>query len=74
MAAGQREGVAVGTKGLKAAEGTLRLRAFNKFPWLKVLTHNLAHNSSHNPAHGPAYSPACNPAHNPAKGGWAVWR
>ena len=38
MATGQREGVAVGAKGLKAAKSALRPRAFGKFPWLKVPT------------------------------------
>ena len=71
MAAGQREGVAVGAKGPRAAESALEPRALSKFPWSKVPTHNLAHNSSRDPAR--------NPARDPAKGGWGrvvvtVWR
>ena len=62
MATGQRERVAVGARGPRAAESALGPRALGKFPWSKVPTHNLAHDSSHDPAH------------DPAKGGWAVWR
>ena len=47
--------------GLKAAKNTLGLRAFNKFPWLKVPIYNLVYNLSYNPVH--------NPARNLAKGG-----
>ena len=54
--------MAMGTKGLKAAENALRLRALGEFPWLKVPIHNLAYNLSHNPVYNPAYNLACNPA------------
>ena len=78
---GQREGVAVGARGPRAAESALG-------PWALVSSHgqrcrhNLAHDSSHNPAHDPAHDPARDPARDPAhdpardpaKGGWAVWR
>ena len=36
MAMGQRERVAVGARGLKAAENALGLKALGKFLWLKV--------------------------------------
>ena len=67
MAAGQREGVAAGARGPRAAESALGPRALGKFPWSRVPTHNLAHDSSRDPAH------------DPAEGGWgrvavAVWR
>ena len=54
VAAGQREGVAVGARGPRAAESALGPRALGEFPWSKVLTHNLAHDSSRDPAHDPA--------------------
>ena len=54
MAAGQREGVAVGARGPRAAESALGPRALGEFPWSKVPTHNLAHDSSHDPARDPA--------------------
>ena len=38
VAMGQREGVAVGARGPRAAESALGLRAFGKFLWLKVLS------------------------------------
>ena len=71
MAAGQKERVAVGARGPRAAESALGPRAFGEFPWSKVPTHNLAHDSSHDPAR--------DPARDPAQGGWgrvavAVWR
>ena len=58
---GQREGVAVGARGPRAAESALGPRALGKFPWSKVPTHNLAHDSLYDSAH--------DPAHDPAKGG-----
>ena len=58
MAAGQKEGVAVGARGPKAAESALGSRALGEFPWSKVPTHNLAHDSSHDPARDPARDPA----------------
>ena len=75
MTAGEIKGVAVDIKGPRAAESALKPKALNKFPWLKVLIHNLAHNSSHNSAHNPAH----NPARNPAKGDYGhvaiiVWQ
>ena len=74
VAVGQREGVAVGARGLRAAESALGPRAFGEFPWSKVPIHNLVHDSSHDPAHNPAHDPAYDPAHDPArdpaKGGW----
>ena len=54
VATGQREGVAAGARGPRAAESALRPRALGEFPWLKVPTHNLAHDSSHDPARDPA--------------------
>ena len=36
MAAGQKEGVAVGARGLRAAESALGPRALSEFPWSKV--------------------------------------
>ena len=69
MAAGQREGVAVGVRGPRAAESALRPRALVSSHGQRC-QHYLAHNSSHNPAHDLAHDPA----RDPAKGGWAVWR
>ena len=57
MAIGQREGVAMGTKGPRAAESALRPRALVSSHGQRY-HHNLAHNSSHNPAHNPARDPA----------------
>ena len=54
VAAGQREGVAVGAKGPRAAESALRPRALGKFPWSKVPTHNLAHDPARDPTRDPA--------------------
>ena len=73
MTIGQKEGVAVGAKGLKATESALRPRAAESALRLRALVnsygqrcrHNLAHDSSHNPARDPAH----NPARDPAKGG-----
>ena len=62
VAAGQREGVAVGARGPKAAESAVGPRALGEFPWSKVPTHNLAHDSSQNPAHDPARDSARAPA------------
>ena len=53
VAAGQREGVAVGARGPRIAKSALGPRALGEFPWSKVLTYNLAHDSSHDPAHDP---------------------
>ena len=66
MAAGQKEGVTVGARGLKAAEIALRPRALGEFPWSKVLIYNLAHDLLHNLAR----NPVCNPACNSAEGGY----
>ena len=65
----------MGARGPRAAESALGPKAFGKFPWLKVPTHNLAHDSSQDPAHNPARDPA----RDPAKGGCGrvavnVWR
>ena len=65
MAMGQREGVAVGTRGPRAAKSTLGPRALVSSHGQRC-RHNLAHNPAHDPAH--------DPARDPAKGGWAVWR
>ena len=54
MAAGQREGVAVGARGPRAAESALGPRALGEFPWSKVPTYNLAHDLSYDPARDPA--------------------
>ena len=74
MAMGQREGVAVGARGLRAAESALEPRALVSSHGQRC-RHNLAHDSSYDPAHDPAY----NPARDPAMGGGdrvavAVWR
>ena len=71
---GQREGVAVGIKGPRAAESALGPRALVSSHGQKC-RHNLAYDSSHNPTHDPARDPA----RDPAKGGGgrvavAVWR
>ena len=58
MAAGQREGVAVGARRPRAAESALGPRALGEFPSSKVPTHILAHDSSHDPARDPARDPA----------------
>ena len=65
MAMGQKEGVAVGARGPRAAESALGPRALVSSHGQRC-RHNLAHDSSHNPAR--------DPARDPAKGGWAVWR
>ena len=75
VAAGQREGVAVGARGPRAAESALRPRALGEFLWLKVSIHNLAYDLSHDPVYDPAYDPV----RDPAKGGCGrvaviVWR
>ena len=57
---GQREGVAVGAKGPRAAKSTLGPRALVSSHGQRY-QHNLAHDSSHDSSH--------NPAHDPAKGG-----
>ena len=64
VAMGQREGVAVGTRGPRAAESALRPRALVSSHDQRC-RHNLAHNSSHDPARDPAHDPA----RDPAKGG-----
>ena len=61
MAMGQREGVAVGARGLRAAESALGPRALVSSHGQRC-RHNLAHDSSHDPTR------------DPAKGGQAVWR
>ena len=61
---GQREGVAVGARGPRAAESTLGPKALVSSHGQRY-HHNLAHNSSHNPARDPAH----NLARDPAKGG-----
>ena len=66
---GQREGVAVGAKGPRAAKSALGPRALVSSHGQRC-RHNLAYDSSHDPAHDPARDPA----RDPAKGGWAVWR
>ena len=65
VAMGQREGVAVGARGPRAAESALGPRALVSSHGQRC-RHNLAHDSSHDPAH--------DSARDPAKGGWAVWR
>ena len=73
MAMGQREGVAVGAKGPRAAKSALGLRALVSSHGQRC-RHNLAHDLSHDPARDPAHDSARDPAREPAKGGWAVWR
>ena len=73
MAMGQREEVAVGTRGPRAAESALGPKALVSSHGQRY-RHNLAHDSSHDPAHNPAHNLARDPARDPAKGGWAVWR
>ena len=53
MAISQREGVAVGTKGPKAAESALGPRALVSSHSQRY-RHNLAHDSSRDPARDPA--------------------
>ena len=70
---GQREGVAVGAKGPRAAKSALGPRALVSSHGQRC-HHNLAHDSSHDPAHDLARDPA----RDPAKGGGdrvavAVW-
>ena len=69
VAMGQREGVAVGARGPRAAESALRPRALVSSHGQRC-RHNLAHDSSHDPARDPAHDLA----RDPAKSGWAVWR
>ena len=68
MAMGQREGVAVGARGPRAAESPLGPRALVSSHSQRC-RHNLAHDSSHNPAHDLARDPAHDLARDPAKGG-----
>ena len=66
MAISQRERVAMGAKGLRAAKNALGPRALISSHSQKC-QHNLAHNLSHNPAHNPVHNPAHEPAHNPVR-------
>ena len=73
VAIGQRERVAVGAKGPRAAKSALRPKALVSSHGQKC-RHNLAHNPAHDPAHDLAHDSARDPARDPAKSGWAVWR
>ena len=57
VAMGQREGVAMGARGPRAAESALGPRALVSSHGQRC-RHNLAHDSSHDPAYDPARDPA----------------